>query len=164
MSRLYQNNKSYRFILKSAAFFIYLALLCYGLFFAESMGRVVPREDYTYNLVPFLEIRRYMRNVETIGVYRVCINLIGNVAAFLPFGFILPGLWPDGEKKHPLTMFFVAASFSASVEILQLVTRVGSCDVDDVILNTCGAMIGYLFYQVIRQMRIYNKRSNREET
>ena len=45
MTHLYQKSKSYRVILKSSVFFIYLALLCYGLFFAETMGRAVQRAD-----------------------------------------------------------------------------------------------------------------------
>lgn len=70
-------------------FFLYLAVLTYFLFFSEKYGRTAERE-FSYNLTPFLEIRRFWNYREFLGLKAVFINLAGNVLAFVPFGAILP--------------------------------------------------------------------------
>ena len=142
------NNKGVRAMIKLTLFMIYICVLCYVLFFAENMGRKTGERLYSYNLVPFNEIKRYLYNVETIGLNMVLINLLGNILLFLPFGFLLPSFWPEDEKKHPIAMFIIAMLFSAVVECLQFMTGVGSADVDDIILNTAGAMLGYFIYRL----------------
>lgn len=47
--------------------------------------------------------------------------------------------------------------FSLFVESVQLVSKVGSFDVDDMILNTAGAAIGYMMYTAVQQMRIWRR-------
>ena len=71
-------------------FILYLCLLAYFMFFSESFGRTDTNRGYQYNLVPFKEISRYFRYYNTIGPLLFLINMVGNVAAFLPFGFFLP--------------------------------------------------------------------------
>ena len=60
-------------------FICYLLGLTYFLFFAESYGRTVTDREYSYNLVPFLEIKRFWQNRKLIGHFAVFINLAGNV-------------------------------------------------------------------------------------
>ena len=45
---------------------------------------------YRYNLIPFVEIRRFWIYREQLGTFAVFSNIFGNVIGFLPFGFILP--------------------------------------------------------------------------
>ncbi len=135
-------------LVKNGIFAGYLAVLSYGLFFAESMGRT-ERDIVSYNLKPFTEIRRYIVRAKTIGLPMVMLNLLGNIVAFVPFGFLLPAMWPKGEKHHPLAVGLVTMTFSVVVEVLQFITRSGSADVDDVILNTIGGMLGYVLYLVV---------------
>ncbi len=135
-------------LVKNGIFAGYLAILSYGLFFAESMGRT-ERNTASYNLKPFAEIRRYILRADTIGMPMVMLNLVGNVVAFVPFGFLLPAMWPKGEKHHPLAVGIVTMTFSVVVEVLQFLTRSGSADVDDVILNTLGGLLGYICYLVV---------------
>lgn len=127
-------------------FTAYLALLCYFLFFAESMGRTYTDRAYHYNLMPFREIRRFWVYRDSLGIWSVMLNLVGNVAAFVPLGMLLPRLFEKSRKFLP-TVFF-CFEFSLCVEIIQLVFKVGSFDVDDILLNTAGGVFGYLFYKV----------------
>ena len=122
-------------------FLIYLAGLCYFLFFAENYGRIHGQEIYRYNLVPFREIERFWTYRGELGVHSFY-NLVGNVLIFMPAGFFIPILW----KNKRGFVFTVCVTFQMSllVEILQLVLRVGSFDVDDLLLNTLGGILGYV--------------------
>ncbi len=137
--------------IKLLIFFIYLAFLCYFLFFAEAMGRTGASSEYRYNLVPFNEIIRYVRFAGSIGFSAVFLNLEGNILAFIPFGFFLPELFIAKPKMWKTILG--TACFSACVELIQLLSKVGSCDVDDVILNTLGGVFGYLLFLLIGQLK-----------
>ncbi|WP_052344284.1 VanZ family protein [Bacillus ndiopicus] len=67
----------------------------------------------------------------------------GNIAAFIPFGILLPLLYRFTYKKF-ISMFLVIIF---ALETLQALTRLGSFDINDVISNTIGATIGYIIYK-----------------
>ena len=135
-------------------FLIYVAGLCYFLFFAENYGRVFGQENYRYNLVPFREIERFWTYRDELGIHSFY-NLAGNILGFVPAGFFIPILW---ENKRGF-FFTVCVTFDMSllVEILQIVLRVGSFDVDDLILNTLGGIIGYLLLTLVGKWRNHEK-------
>ena len=122
-------------------FGIYLIGLCYFLFFAENYGRELGQGNYRYNLIPFREIERFWKHRDILGFHSFY-NLAGNILGFVPAGFFIPILW----KKRRGFLFTLCVTFEMSllVEILQLTFRVGSFDVDDLILNTLGGVLGYL--------------------
>lgn len=129
----------------------YLWLLFYLLFFSESYGRTDVAPEYRYNITLFKEIKRFWYNRETIGIKNVIINLGGNIAAFAPFGFLLPMICNRGRKLFCCTM--MTALFSLAVEVVQLFTRVGAFDVDDIFLNTIGGLLGYIGYEILFGIR-----------
>nr|WP_295285653.1 VanZ family protein [uncultured Blautia sp.] len=126
-------------------FILYVLLLVYFLFFSEEYGRVATEERmYRYNLIPFVEIRRFWIYRKQLGVFAVFTNIFGNVIGFIPYGFILPVI----AHKCRRGTFIITSGFALSllVETVQLFARVGCFDVDDLILNTLGAAIGYLLF------------------
>lgn len=126
-------------------FVLYLVLLTYFLFFAEEMGRTPGiRAGYSYNLTPLKEIRRFLTHADVLGWRAVFLNIVGNMAAFMPFGFFLPEIWSRVDRWYTTTL--LRAVFSLCIETTQLVFRVGSFDVDDLLLNTIGALAGYLTF------------------
>jgi len=128
---------------------LYLVLLTYYLFFAEAMGRTPDsRTEYSYNLVLFKEIKRFIVHRDILGNKAVALNLAGNVVAFMPFGFILPEVWDQLNKWYTITI--LGFLFSLGIEIAQLTARVGSFDVDDLLLNTIGALIGYVAFVIAK--------------
>lgn len=131
-------------------FVLYLILLIYFLFFAESYGRGGIQE-YRYNLIPFQEIRRYLLYPEILGSFAVMTNLVGNVVGFLPFGAILPVL--HRKLRSFWKILLLSLEFSAMIEVTQLITRVGSFDVDDIILNTVGGVLGYFLFVFCDRLR-----------
>ena len=69
------------------------------------------------------------------------VNLVGNVIMFVPFGFLTTTLW---VRFHPLWRCLLQwGMIIACVELIQLFALVGSCDVDDLMLNVLGIGIGY---------------------
>lgn len=137
-------------IISGVLFFLYLAALIYFLFFADEYGRA-PGTEMRYNLVPFTEIRRFLTYREQLGLRAVFLNVYGNVLGFLPFGLILP-LLHRHFRRLPRTVA-VCFLFSCGVEVTQLLTRRGSCDIDDMILNTLGGLIGYLLFRICNAIR-----------
>ena len=145
-------------ILGAVLFVLYLVLLTYFLFFAEEMGRSPDaRAEYSYNLTLFKEIRRFLLYRNILGWRAVFLNIFGNVLAFMPFGFFLP-VFSGRCKKFWRTAFY-SFELSLLVELLQLVFRVGSFDVDDLLLNTLGGMAGYGLYRLF--VRYYHQRNQR---
>lgn len=131
---------------------IYVALLMYFLFFYESYGRVAPADgDYRYNLIPFVEIRRFWTYRKQLGGFAFLTNIFGNVIGFIPYGFILPIV--SRRMRRARHIILSGLAISLTVETIQLVTRVGCFDVDDLILNTLGAALGYFGFWVLNHIR-----------
>jgi len=133
-------------------FLAYIAVALYVLFFAESMGRTGNSGTYGYNLKPFKEIRRYLEwsRLSEVGMRNMIMNIFGNILCFLPLGFFLPRLTTVMRNFVLVTTICFAASIA--VEVIQLLSGTGCCDVDDVILNTIGGAIGYIVYSLVRKV------------
>ncbi len=123
----------------------YLIALIYFLFFSEQMGRV-PSNEYKYSLEPFREIRRYIIYRKEIGFFNVMLNLFGNIICFVPFGFVLPIM--SNKQRGIFKITVLTFLTSLLVELIQLLSKVGSCDVDDIILNTLGGFLGYVLFAI----------------
>ena len=89
------------------------------------------------NLVPFSEILRY-----EFGTKMFNYNVFGNMIIFIPFGYLI-GEYVNPKKVWPVIITTLLTS--GVVEFVQL--RIGrSFDIDDIILNVVGGIIGYLLY------------------
>lgn len=137
------------------SFLVYLILLGYFLFFAESMGRNTSEVEYRYNLVLFQEIKRFFYHSDILGIKVVMMNIVGNVVAFMPFGYFVPRLAKRKVGFFATTLF--SLEFSLFVEAVQLVTKTGSFDVDDLLLNTLGGILGYIVYCIVHKRRQQKK-------
>lgn len=146
--------KDYRKILRICSkvmFGVYIIFLTYFLFFAESTGRTFEGRSYHYNLELFKEIGRFIQYRHVLGVRAVALNLAGNVIAFVPFGFFLPIL--HFKCRSLLYTTFFSFELSLVVETVQLVSKVGSFDVDDLLLNTIGGALGCLAFLCMNRIR-----------
>lgn len=128
-------------------FLVYFIVLFYFLFFSEELGRTYAERTYHYNLVPFHEIMRFINYRHVLGWKAVILNLFGNIIAFMPFGSFLP-IYAKRCRNLWMTVLY-SFELSLLVELLQLVFKVGSFDVDDLLLNTIGGLLGYLVYKGI---------------
>jgi len=100
------------------------------------------------NVIPFRTLGRLLRlltDTDRPWLIRFSvINLLGNVVLFIPLGIFLPKLWKK-LRSFPGVLLATAGIITA-VEIAQMLTLLGRCDVDDLILNITGAAIGYGIY------------------
>ncbi len=140
-------------------FLVYLFFALYFLLFAERFGRNILRDEYHYNLTLFKEIKRYISwaGQSELGFKMMLLNIWGNVLCFLPYGFFLPIICEKMRKLLPVAAMTLA--FSLAVETVQLVFRIGSFDVDDIMLNTFGGILGYAMFFIIR--RFVRKKSGK---
>ena len=140
-------------------FVLYILALIYFLFISERVGQLRFEErEYHYNLILFREISRFWNYREQLGYLAVAANLLGNVAGFVPFGLILPII-----SRNARGFFFITFSgfaLSLLVETVQLVSKRGSFDVDDLVMNTLGTAAGYVIFAV--SYMIYNKLRKRK--
>lgn len=153
-----ETKKRIRFI-SWILFVLYIVILTYCLFLSEVYGRKeCSLREYRYNLELFKEIRRFWIYREVVGYRAAFLNIGGNVIGFVPFGFFLPVLKRRFRKGWKIgIMGFLLSLF---IETVQLYWKVGSFDVDDLLLNTIGVMIGYLIFMVCNKIRsvMYEKK------
>ena len=139
--------------LHTALFLAYGALMIWLLFDRPGYDPAVPYWDQVtaqLNLIPFRTLRLFadllnsgVRSHITIAV----INLGGNIIMFIPLGFLLPKVFPKLSSLPRVLL--TTAIIITIVEIIQLFTLVGSCDIDDLILNVIGSAMGYWFHKLI---------------
>ncbi len=140
-------------------FILYIAFLIYFLFLAEWYGRS-GTEEYRYNLELFREIRRFITYREQLGTFTVFANLFGNILIFVPYGFFIS---MAGKKRGFFKTLFYSMGLSLCVEVAQLFTKVGSFDVDDILLNTIGGVLGYIVFSICNLIRRrYNVRKRKK--
>ena len=144
-------------IISRICFIVYMVFLVYFLFLSDGFGRHMGREYYAFNIIPFQEIKRFVFYWDTIGPAMSCINLLGNVVAFMPFGALIR--WVLNRKVRWYEATFYTFLFSLFVELIQLFGKVGVFDVDDIILNTLGGLLGFFVYYILL---LINRRSERE--
>ena len=100
------------------------------------------------NPVPFETICRYIGLLSHPNMYlarNAVVNLAGNVILFVPIGILLPRVFPKIGQWWKV--FLITLGAIILVELTQMLTLLGTCDVDDVTLNVLGAMGGYLFFR-----------------
>ena len=132
-------NRKMKKTLKWLIFIAYIAALVYFMFFAEILG-----------------IKRFVNHFWQLGLTAVLANIAGNVVAFMPFGFCLP-LIADHRIKFFGCMLYTFG-LSLAIELIQLVSKVGSFDVDDLMLNTLGGVLGYLTFLCYKKMCQFHRK------
>ena len=131
-------------------FVLYIFYLLYFLIFSDWYGRTGVSREYQYNLVLFKEIKRFIEYREELGAFAVFTNLFGNILIFMPFGFFIS--MASRARGFFMTLFY-SFGLSLCVEVFQLLTKVGSFDVDDLLLNTIGGVLGYILFSICNTIR-----------
>ena len=130
-------------------FYFYMLALVYFLLLSDGFGRLSVYEDYHYNLIPFQEIKRFILYWKVIDdPFLVTMNLFGNIIAFVPFGALIR--WVINRSVRWYQVLGYTFLLSLSVEVLQLIAKVGVFDVDDLLLNSLGGLIGFWVYYLLR--------------
>jgi len=126
--------------------FMVLTLTGYFLLFKEVaahgwwrgvMHRIHTKERI--NLQPFLMFKQFRLSSTQV---------IGNLVMLLPLGIYIPLVFP--KLSVFFKVFAICLFVSIIIEMMQLITSYRSTDIDDVILNTAGAITGYIIYKLIK--------------
>ena len=113
-------------------------------------GRAILVTEHSLNLIPF----RFITETWDMGVRKQITQTIANILMFLPLGFIFPVAFKKARTFYKTAICMLLFSFL--IEFVQyFIGR--SADIDDLILNTSGAMLGYfLFYKLSKLFRNKN--------
>ena len=84
------------------------------------------------------------------GIWMVLYLVVGNIAWFVPFGFLLPMIWQKLKSFYTIPLGFL---LSLVIESGQLALNNGMFEIDDLVLNTAGCAVGYLIYKIYRDFR-----------
>lgn len=99
---------------------------------------------YGTNLIPFKEMTRY-----AIGSKGFFYNVVGNIILFIPFGFFVSN-YIQAKKTYQISL--IAFTTSLTAELIQY--KIGRAfDVDDIILNVVGALLGFLMYIGVKTVK-----------
>lgn len=142
-----KNNKCLYFLVLLLFISYILVLLNRVLFYAYGNYYRYASDVISYNIIPFKTIVRYFKGFNLYPLNVWFFNLFGNVLAFIPFGFFLPIVFKRVSNIKNIMLYGIL--FSLFIEILQLTTRLGSFDIDDIILNTIGTVLGFYIMKVI---------------
>lgn len=142
--KLKEKSKHRIIIIGWILFYIYILLLSYFLFFSERYGRDLVTEQYNLHLLK--EIKRFFRYREQIGWEGFIVNICGNIIAFMPYGFLLPLLSRSNRRFYVIALLSIL--FSLIVETVQLLLKVGVFDVDDILMNSLGGILGYVVFRI----------------
>lgn len=152
--------KTIRFLLWGTFFVYCFAILC--ILFLSSRGYW---NDLTFleyikrfsNFVPFRTIAGYIQGItkDTMNFDIPIKNIFGNLFLFLPMGLYLPCMF---KKLRTLGKFILCIfAILPVVEVFQLLLRRGSFDIDDIIMNIIGAIIGFGIWKNIIIQKLLHK-------
>ncbi|MBD0384751.1 VanZ family protein [Paenibacillus sedimenti] len=111
------------------------------------MVKLQKKEGYwNLQLIPFRTITSSMNSCHRFGIdHPSSIALITNIVLFVPMGFLVPYVL---RKPSFLKTIGMSLAIIFGIEIIQYVTNLGATDIDDVILNITGCLIGYMVYAI----------------
>ena len=142
-------------------FAIYVAFMLYELFLQRIRRDIsVPYTEYiksSVNMIPFKTIINYAADVKnsTRLASWAFINLSGNIVLFIPLGIFFPTIW---RKQRKLSKFVITVCIVIiAVELIQLFCMLGSCDIDDLIFNVIGAVIGFGIWNFKPVLKLLHK-------
>ena len=116
---------------------IVAALLLAYLVFVADLTLLQFQGDPGINLVPFRQIGDDIRE----GGRNFVVNFLGNIGVFMPLGLALPLIRTRPTRARDVAV--IAFILSLSIELAQYALGRRVADVDDVIMNTSGAVLGF---------------------
>ena len=160
-----------RRIMLTSVFILYmtavLSLTFFPLVYDKACSPHSNNTDNNIRLIPFEVISAMIKN--DLPEYAL-IQIGGNLVMTIPFGFAVIPLIGNRVKKHAVAFYIcLAYAFPVCIELMQLLigsvfrTFYRTCDIDDVILNSTGVLIGYALFLIARRIYRNNKKIVSEE-
>ena len=132
---MYIHNGNEKFVFYKE--FLNLLFIVYALILFQLLTNAEMNSSSGVNIIPFTEIMRY-----EVGTNSFYLNVVGNIMLFVPFGYFVSSYVKASKVSHIL---LVSGITSFTIEAVQhFIGR--SFDIDDILLNVVGAIIGFLLY------------------
>lgn len=141
LTRVFINNDKFIFYKEfyNLLFVIYILLLYHLLLSTENASSGM-------NFIPFKEMTRY-----SIGSRAFFYNVIGNIVLFIPFGYFVSDYLKAKRVPH---IILVSLIISLTAELIQF--KIGRAfDVDDILLNMLGAIVGFMCYISVKAIKAH---------
>ena len=136
--------------------FLYGVFICYMLFLFKLLffSRVSLLElfnsqrtlDRSINLIPFYSIKEYIFSSSATIKKFAFGNVVGNIVIFIPLGTYLSLFKKNKRVITNLQIIFIVSLF---IEIIQGLLGIGASDIDDIILNCLGGLVGIIGYKFL---------------
>lgn len=136
-------------------FFIYFLILINLTICKMDMLEIRFQHKFYINYIPFIETINMFKD-NFMGIGNAIYNVVGNILLFVPLGFFIPLLFKKKNKIINIALYGFYASLA--IELIQLLTAINFTDIDDIIFNTLGAVLGFftynVFYYVIKKTKL----------
>lgn len=132
----------------------YTIAIIYFMFFGFGRPHISDSlQEYRFSIIP-TGIPLWVPNHLSLDILKLWVFSLGNLLAFVPFGILMPMAF--GLKYHKFIFIFLISIFS--LEILQMISYLGSFDIEDIIVNSLGASIGFFSYKIGNKSKLVSKK------
>jgi len=136
--------------------FVYICILVAVRFtfcpFGKVNGKVQPLLFDPDRILPFwVNFTPFVHLFDYASMRDALLNLFGNIAMFIPMGFIWPTVFQALDR--PVKAIAAGVGLSLVIEILQLPFFDRATDIDDLLLNSAGFLLGYGIYFMVQKIR-----------
>ena len=129
---------------------IYTIVIIYFMFFGFGRLQISNTiQEYRFSIIPTRIPLWYPKKLSLLWFFS-----LGNLLAFVPFGILIPMIFDTKYHKF----IFVFLIFILSLEILQMITYLGSFDMEDIIINSVGATIGFFSYKISNKCKLVSQK------
>lgn len=97
------------------------------------------------NLIPFRTMSPYLKNITETYAFK---NIVANIVIFIPLGFFISQI----KSKNVFKTLIICLCVILTIECIQLFFKIGFFDVDDIILNFIGSLLGVFISLFVRKM------------
>lgn len=144
-------NTKYAGILFKSVSVVYFMLLAYVTFFSRRRG--LEDRGFRNNANLYFMSKLYTYNdLDPKGKFYFIQDILGNIILFVPFVMSVTFLFP--AKKSYRELFFLMLFTTLSIESLQYIFDIGVFDIDDIVLNLVGGVIGMFLFNHIYKKHI----------
>lgn len=127
-------------------FFIYFLMLVNLTIFKYGELMLDFDTRFYINYIPLVETINMFKN-DFADIHIALYNIIGNILLFIPLGFFIPLFFNKKNKLSKVILYGFTASLT--IEVLQIFTPFNTTDIDDIIFNTFGSILGFILFNII---------------
>ena len=139
-----------RYTLLVTLLIIYTIIIIYFMFFGFGRPQINNTiQEYRFSIIPTRIPLWYPKKLSLLWFFS-----LGNLLAFVPFGILIPMIF----NIRYLKFIFIFLISITTLEILQMITYLGSFDAEDIIINSIGASIGFFSNKISDTFKLISQK------